>query len=65
MFNPNEKYLISPNKNKVIKKIKASLIWDRIINYAWKKGCPGLLFETIANKTNPFPSLGPVQASNP
>ena len=38
---------------------------DKIINAAWRNGEPGVLFPDAANKTNPVPALGRLEATNP
>ncbi|MDD3861573.1 MAG: adenosylcobalamin-dependent ribonucleoside-diphosphate reductase, partial [Candidatus Gracilibacteria bacterium] len=43
----------------------ASELMDRIINAAWRNGEPGVLFPDAANKSNPIPALGRLEATNP
>ena len=38
---------------------------DKIINAAWRNGEPGVLFPDAANRTNPVPALGRLEATNP
>jgi len=45
--------------------ITASELMDKIINAAWRNGEPGILFPDAANKTNPIPELGRLEATNP
>ncbi len=45
--------------------ITASELMDKIINAAWRNGEPGILFPDAANKTNPVPKLGRLEATNP
>lgn len=45
--------------------ITASELMDKIINAAWRNGEPGVLFPDAANKTNPVPALGRLEATNP
>lgn len=45
--------------------ITASELMDKIINSAWRNGEPGVLFPDAANKTNPVPELGRLEATNP
>ncbi len=45
--------------------ITASELMDRIIEAAWRNGEPGVLFPDAANKTNPVPALGRLEATNP
>ncbi len=43
----------------------ASELMDKIIDAAWRNGEPGVLFPDAANKTNPIPALGRLDATNP
>lgn len=45
--------------------ITASELLDKIINAAWRNGEPGCLFPDAANRTNPVPALGRLEATNP
>lgn len=45
--------------------ITASELMDKIINAAWRNGEPGVLFPDAANRTNPVPELGRLEATNP
>jgi ribonucleoside-diphosphate reductase alpha chain len=45
--------------------ITASELMDKIINSAWRNGEPGVLFPDTANKYNPIPKLGRLEATNP
>lgn len=43
----------------------ASELMDKIINAAWRNGEPGVLFPDAANRSNPVPALGRLEATNP
>jgi len=45
--------------------ITASELMDKIIDGAWRNGEPGVLFPDAANRTNPVPELGSLEATNP
>lgn len=45
--------------------ITAPELMDKIINAAWRNGEPGILFPDAANRTNPVPALGRLEATNP
>ena len=45
--------------------ITASELMDKIINAAWRNGEPGVLFPDAANRSNPVPELGRLEATNP
>ena len=45
--------------------ITASELMDKVIDAAWRNGEPGVLFPDTANKYNPIPKLGRLEATNP
>ncbi len=45
--------------------ITANELMDKIIELAWRNGEPGVLFPDAANRNNPVPELGELQATNP
>lgn len=44
---------------------RARELFNLIAEYAWKTGDPGVLFIDVANRDNPTPQLGRLQATNP
>lgn len=57
--------LINPRTKKIVKKTKASKLWQLIIENAWKTGDPGLIFLDTINNNNPTPKLGKIDSTNP
>src|SRR3972149_1800985 len=57
--------LIHPNTKKVVGRLNARLVWQKIIHGAWKTGEPGVFFIDRANYANPVPHLGSYEATNP
>jgi ribonucleoside-diphosphate reductase alpha chain len=57
--------LVSPHSGEVVQKIKARELFDEITQLAWETGDPGALFIDTANKFNPTPQLGRLEATNP
>ena len=57
--------LVDPYTNKVVKKIDARILFDKIVDHAWKSGDPGLIFLDRVERDNPTPSLGKLEATNP
>lgn len=43
----------------------ARQLMDKILAAAWRNGEPGILFPDAANRTNPIPELGRLEATNP
>lgn len=59
--------LINPRTGRVVKRVPARAVWNLIVTMAWKNGEPGVVFLDTINKTssNPVPSLGPIESTNP
>jgi ribonucleoside-diphosphate reductase alpha chain len=57
--------LINPQNNKVIGKLNARMVWDRIFQNAWKTGDPGVIFIDRCNDDNSVPHLGEILSGNP
>ena len=62
----DEEYdLIHPNTRKVVGRLRARDVWEKIIHGAWRTGEPGVYFTDRANYYNPVPHLGSYEATNP
>jgi len=57
--------LINPRNGAVCKTVRARELFDLIARYAHHNGEPGVLFLDTANRTNPVPHLGVLEATNP
>lgn len=57
--------LIHPRTHARVDRIPAQPVFDAIVEAAWETGDPGLLFWDAINRTNPTPSLGTMDATNP
>ncbi len=67
-YKKNKKYdLIDPNTKKKSGSLSARKVFNEIAESAWKTGDPGLVFLDRRNRgtSNPVPSLGPIEATNP
>lgn len=67
-YEKDEDYeLIDPKTGKVAGKLNARKVFDEIAQGAWRTGDPGLVFIDRRNRgtSNPVPSLGPIEATNP
>ncbi len=67
-FKANKDYpLISPRNGKPVGKLNAKAVWNLIVTMAWKTGDPGLVFldRINASYSNPVPSKGPIESTNP
>ncbi len=57
--------LINPRSRKVVRRVSAKGIFDRIVHAAWRSGEPGIVFLDHINQANPTPHLGEIEATNP
>jgi ribonucleoside-diphosphate reductase alpha chain len=57
--------LVDPITKKVTGQLDAQMVWDKMIEGAWRTGEPGVFFIDEANKYNPVPHLGAYEATNP
>lgn len=57
--------LINPRTGQCVRRIPATLVFDRLVQAAWRSGEPGVLFLDTINRANPTPELGTIEATNP
>jgi len=57
--------LINPRTRKAERCVKARVLFDLIVNAAWRTGDPGLVFLDEINRHNPTPEIGQIEATNP
>ena len=59
--------LINPRTGKVSGQLNARMVFDEIVQSAWKTGDPGVVFLDRLNEpgSNPVPKRGPIEATNP
>jgi ribonucleoside-diphosphate reductase alpha chain len=57
--------LIDPTNGSVVGQLDATMVWDKMIQGAWRTGEPGCFFVDEANRYNPVPHLGAYEATNP
>ncbi len=57
--------LKNPRSNKMERRLKASDLWNMIIDHAWRTGDPGLVFMDEINSHNTVKNIGTIEATNP
>ena len=57
--------LVNPRTKKVVAKLNAREVFDKIVDMAWKTGDPGIVFIDRINKDNPTPQQGRIESTNP
>jgi ribonucleoside-diphosphate reductase alpha chain len=62
----DEEYpLRNPRTGEIIGRMKASKVFKRIVELAWKNGEPGIVFLDKINEHNPTPHIGAIESTNP
>jgi len=62
----NESYeLINPRDGSTTGSLEAGMVFDKLVDSAWKTGEPGIVFIDRINAENPTPGLGPIESTNP
>lgn len=57
--------LRNPRTMRVVERLPARLVWERIVQEAWSSGEPGVFFIDTANARHPVSHLGLIEATNP
>jgi ribonucleoside-diphosphate reductase alpha chain len=59
--------LVNPHTKKVVQRLSAREVFERIVRAAWRTGDPGMVFidRINASPANPTPELGQIEATNP
>jgi ribonucleoside-diphosphate reductase alpha chain len=60
-----ELVLLNPASRKAVGSLKARVVFDKIVEMAWKTGDPGVVFLDRINRDNPTPLLGDMESTNP
>ncbi|NLD93206.1 MAG: vitamin B12-dependent ribonucleotide reductase [Fibrobacter sp.] len=62
----DEEYpLRNPRTGEIVGRMKASKVFKRIVELAWKNGEPGIVFLDKINEHNPTPHIGAIESTNP
>ena len=57
--------LVNPRNGEVVRRVPARRLFDLLVENAWLRGDPGVIFIDHVNAKNPTPQLGEIEATNP
>lgn len=57
--------LVDPHTKKAVKKLSARMVFNKIVDAAWRNGEPGIVFLDRLNRDNIVPGQGEIEATNP
>ncbi len=57
--------LVNPRNGQVIRQVPATRLFDLLVENAWMRGDPGVIFIDHINRANPTPHLGEIESTNP
>jgi ribonucleoside-diphosphate reductase alpha chain len=59
--------LVNPHNGKVVTRLSAREVFERMVRAAWRTGDPGMVFIDRINQSpaNPTPEIGQIEATNP
>lgn len=57
--------LVDPHTKKAVKKLSAKMVFNKIVDAAWRNGEPGIVFLDRLNRDNIVPGQGEIEATNP
>ena len=62
----DEEYdLINPRTGEATGRLRARMVFDLIVDSAWRNGEPGIIFLDRINRDNPTPEVGQIESTNP
>jgi len=61
----NEYDLINPRSGEAVRSLKASKVFNMIVERAWRNGEPGIVFIDRVNRYQPTPDIALIESTNP
>ncbi|MGX8701920.1 vitamin B12-dependent ribonucleotide reductase [Caproiciproducens sp.] len=63
--NDTDYELVDPHTKRAVSALRARVVFDRIVDAAWRNGEPGIIFLDRLNRDNIVPSQGEIESTNP
>ncbi len=57
--------LLNPRTGEVVATLSAKMVFEKLVDSAWRNGEPGILFIDYVNADNPTPHIGEMESTNP
>lgn len=57
--------LVDPSNKKVVGRLNAKMVFDKLVVAAWSNGEPGIIFLDRINQKNVVPSVAEIESTNP
>ncbi len=57
--------IVEPHTGDVVARLNAGVVFDKIVEGAWRNGEPGIIFLDRLNRDNVVPSQGEIESTNP
>lgn len=57
--------LVNPKNGQVVGRLNARMVFDKMVDNAWRNGDPGIVFLDRINRDNPTPTVGEMESTNP
>lgn len=65
VFKGEDYDLVNPKNGQVVGRLNARMVFEKMVDNAWRNGDPGIIFLDRINHDNPTPGVGEIESTNP